>query len=324
LQYNKAPISRVISTKAKSTATYASPVSFSAGGVLGSTAVGLASGKAVTVFFEVPTCPIAASQINIKLHESATDTGCGIHAAPNVVMADADSYLYIRGNSVIANAGTPANGIHVVYSAILENVIAADRTANANSLVRAGDSLTIAVPSEYSASNITAVTSVTAQVISVRHKGQNTYLIDFTVGVNPSLVTTPLTGWDENEVLFYNGTAGSPTAYKGLAKDQLSAAVTGTSGASTVWRGAIRSAVNLSYPSANKDGILPIFDSSETTTVTKAWVASSGLPSVNKALSLYSDIDYNSGAMPFKCISIVDNTPDLNFYNLEVSIVPLY
>lgn len=322
MQYNKAPISRVISTKDKLTSTYASPVTFSAGGVLGSSAVTLQSGKAVTVFFEVPTAPIAASQINIKLHESSTGAGYGIHAAPNIVMADADSYLYIRGNSVVANAATASNGIHVVYSAILENVIPVDRTnVNAGSLVRAGDALTFTIPDNYVGTNITAVQSVTGQIISVKHKGQNTYLVDFTVGINPSAITSSLSGWNANEVLFYTGIAASPIQLKGLAKDQLSLAV---SGGSTAWKGAIRSAVNLSYPSANKDGILPIFDSNETTIATKSWVASSGIPSTDEAINLYSDIDYNSGAMPFKCVSIVDNTPTPDFYNLEVSIIPLY
>lgn len=322
MQYNKAPISRVISTKDKLTSTYASPVTFSAGGVLGSSAVTLRSGKAVTVFFEVPTAPIAASQINIKLHENSANVGCGIHAAPNVVMADADSYLFIRGNSVIANANTASSGIHVVYSAVLENVIPVDRVnVNAGSLVRAGDSLTITTPDNYVGTNITAVQSVTGQIISVKHKGQNTYLVDFTVGVNPSAITSSLTGWNANEVLFYKGIAESPTELKGLAKDQLSLAV---SGGSTAWKGAIRSAVNLSYPSANKDGILSILDSSETTIATKSWVASSGIPSIDKALNIYSEIDYNAGAMPFKCVSIVDNTPTPDFYNLEVSIIPLY
>lgn len=324
MQYNKAPISRVISTKDKLTSTFASPVTFGVNGALGASAVTLQSGKAITVFFEVPTCPIAASQINIKLHENSANTGCGIHVAPNVVMADADSYLFIRGNSVVANAATPAEGIHVVYSAILENVVAAGRNANSSSLVRAGDALVISVPAEFSESNLATVQSIAGQVISVKHKGQNTYLVDFTVGVDPSEVTTPLAGWNKNEVLFYTGTAGAPTAYKGLAKDQLNVFVAGTVGGNTMWRGAIRSAINLSYPSANKEGVLPIFESNENTVVTKSWVASSGLPSIDKALSLYSDIDYNSGAMPFKCVSIVDNTPNPNFYNLEVSIVPLY
>jgi hypothetical protein len=322
LQYNKAPISRVISTKDLSTSTFASPVTFSAGGVLGSSAVTLQSGKAVTVFFEIPTAPIAASQINIKLHENSANTGCGIHVAPNVIMADANSYLFIRGNSVIANAATASNGIHVVYSAVLENVVPVERNSvSVGSLVRAGDALVISTPAEYAGTNITSVQSVTGQIITVKHKGQNSYLVDFTVGVNPSAVTSSLTGWDANEVLFYKGTAGTPTELKGLSKDQLNVAV---SGGSNAWKGNIRSAVNLSYPSANKAGIILTADSSETTIATKSWVASSGLPSIGNALNIYSEVDYNSGAMPFKCVSIVDNTPSPNFYNLEVSIIPLY
>lgn len=324
MQYNKAPISRVISTKEKLTSTYASPLTFGTDGALGSSAVTLQSGRAVTVFFEVPVAPIAASQINIKLHPNGTCSG--LHATPNVVMADADSYLFIRGNSVVANAATAANGIHVVYSAILENVIPVNRTnASASSLVRAGDALTITTPVDYDGTNITAVQSVTGQIISVKHKGQNTHLVDFTVGVNPSAIASSLSGWAANEVLFYKGAALTPTApVVGLAKDQLRVGVSGVSGGNTAWSGSLNSAINLSYPDANKAGILNTVDSSETTIVTKSWVASSGLPATSNALNIYSEVDYNAGAMPFKCVSIVDNSSSTNFYNLEVSIIPLY
>jgi len=339
LQYNKAPISRVISTKDKLTSTYASPVTFGANGALGSSAVTLQSGRAVTVFFEVPTAPIAASQINIKLHPNGTCSG--LHAAPNVVMADADSYLFIRGNSVVANAATASNGIHVVYSAILENVIPVNRTnVNAGSLVRAGDNLNIITPIvvrvedtpnvitsvDYNETNITSVQSVTGQVISVKHKGQNTYLVDFTVGIDPDLVNSGITGWAANELLFYRGTAANPIPpIIGLAKDQFRVGVSGVSSGSTAWRGSLNSAINLSYPDDNKAGILNTVDSSETTIVTKNWVASSGLPATSDALNIYSEVDYNAGAMPFKCVSIIDNSSgENNFYNLEVSIIPLY
>lgn len=320
MHFNQAPISRVVSTKDVSTSSFASPVVFSAGGVLGSSAVSLQSGKAITVFFDVPSCPMAASQVNIKLHESSANTGCGIHALPNVVMTDADSYLFIRGNSALPNGASPANAnaLHVVYSAVLENISPVNRTnVDAGSLVRAGDDLILDIPADHT-SNIISVQSVTAKVLTVKHKGQNTYLIDFTVGVNATL-TSGVTGWNANEVFFYSG-----AVKKGLAKDQMVLSVSGSAGGQTVWRGSLKSAVNLSYPSANKEGVIPAFNASETALVSKSWIASSGIPSVGNMLNVYSEVDYNSGAMPFKCVSIVDNTPSPNFYNLEISIIPLY
>lgn len=323
MQFNKAPISRVISTQAKDEATLATPPVYSAGGALAAGAVTLASGKAVTIFFDVPAAAMAANQINIKLHESGAGAGFGIHALPNVYLSDADSYLFIRGNSVVANDGT---GIQVVYSAVIDNVSPAARLNDANGTwIRPGDAITIETPEGY-LSNGGTVSSVSAQVITVRQQSQNVFLVDFTVGVRHTLLqNTGLTGWAKNELLFHTGTTAAPENVKGLSKDQLALGVTGTVGGVSMWRGRLRTATNLSYPSANKAGILTPTDAANTAVVSKAWLASSGIPSkVDKTLEIYSDIDYNSGQMPFKCVSIVDNTTTSAYHNLEISIIPLY
>lgn len=324
MNINRAPISRILSTATKNETTFASPSSFGKEGVLASGAVSLASGRAITVFFEVPSYPLITNQIQIKLHESTTGECKGLHALPNVYLTDADSYMFIRGNSVIANSGTPATGCHVVYSAILDGVLPVSRAQNSSaSWVQPGDSMILNAPTGYSSNQI-AVATVEAQILTVRQRSNNTYMVDFTVGINPGLITSSKTGWAKNELMFYTGTAGAPTAVLGLASDQLNLDVAGASGGATLWKGTLRSTTNLSYPSANKAGVLPALNASEYLLASKSWLASSGLPAKNNTLDIYSDPDYNSGAMPFKCLSIVDNSDSTYYYNLEISIIPMY
>ena len=322
MNINRAPITRVISTATKNETTFAAPPGYGAAGVLNS--VSLASGKAVTVFFETPSYPLITNQISIKMASASADAG--IHVLPNVYMTDADSYLFIRGNSVIANAATAATGIHVVYSAIIDGVLPASRASDpAATWVRPGDVLTFTAPAGTTANNLATVQSVTAQVLTVRQRSNNTFLVDFTVGIDPDLITTAgITGWAKNDVFFHAGTAGSPTSLVGLGKDSLSLQIAGSVSGTTAWTGTLKSPVNLSYPSANKAGIIPAINSSEFLLATKAWVGVSGLPNTSATgIDIYSDPDYNSGAMPFKCISIVDNSSSGN-YLMEVSIIPMY
>lgn len=322
MNINRAPISRVISTAAKNEASFAAPPAFANDGTLST--VSLASGKAVTVFFETPSYPLISNQIWIKLSPQTSAAPSVIHALPNVYMTDADSYLFIRGNSVIANAATATDGIHVVYSAIIEGLLPVSRANDsAATWVRPGDTLSISAPTGYSSSNAATVQTVAAQVITVRQRSNNAFLVDFTVGIDPDLVVSGISGWAKNDLLFHKGTAASPTDILGLGRDQLSLDVSGSVSGNVAWKGIIRSPVNLSYPSANKTGIIPAVNSSEFLLATKAWVANSGIPSTGTALDIYSDPDYNSGAMPFKCISIVDNSTT-GHYNLEVSIIPMY
>lgn len=325
MNINRAPISRLLSTATVNPNSFASPSSFGKEGVLASGSVSLTSGRAITLFFEVPSYPLITNQILIKLNES-TDGECkGMHVLPNVYLTDADSYMFIRGNSVIANSGTPANGCHVVYSAILDGVLPVSRAQESSAgWVRPGDSITFTAPRDYSSSNNIAVSAVEAQILTVRQRSNNTYLVDFTVGINPSLITTGKTGWAKNDLLFYTGSANAPTAFLGLSADQLSLDVTGSATGNAAWKGVIRSAVNLSYPSVNKVGVVPAPNSSEYLLATKNWLATSGIPVTGNSLEIYSDPDYNSGAMPFKCVSLLDNSDGAHYYNLEVSIIPMY
>jgi len=333
MNFNLAPITRIISTVAKDETSYAAPPTFTAGGALAAGAVPLKSGRGVTVFFEVPSCPIAANQIDIKLHEVTAGTCLGIRALPNVYLTDADSYLFIRGNSVVANNATATDGIHVVYSAIVEGVLPASRSGDSSGAwVRPGDVLVITPPTTAHTSNATQVSSVDAEVINVRQRNNNTFLIDFTVGIDPDLVTSGISGWAKNELLFHTGTTASPTALLGLARDQLSLNVSASpkGGGNVQWKGILKSAVNLSYPSANKSGIIPAMNASDFLLAPKSYIASCGIPSIGTGSSLqnlkiYADPDYNSGAMPFKCLSIVDNSSNASsYYNLEISIIPMY
>lgn len=331
MNFNLAPVSRIISTAVKDETTYASPTAYTNGGSLGT--VSLKSGRAVTLFFETPSCPVATNQIDIKLTEVTPLTCLGIRALPNVYLTDADSYLFIRGNSSYANAASAGDGIHVVYSAIVDGVIPGSRSnLPSGAWIQPGDTLTITAPTAHS-SNAVTVSSVDAEVITVRQRSSDTYIVDFTVGIDPDVITgSGLTGWAKNELLYYTGTAGSPVGLKGLAKDQLALSIMGSPKGSSnfYWKGTVKSAVNISYPSANKSGIIPSLDSGLFLLAPKAWAASNGIPSNGTAstltnLNIYCDPDYNSGAMPFKCLSIVDNSSNASsFYNLEISIIPMY
>ena len=266
MNFNLAPITRIISTIAKDETSFAAPPTFTAGGALAGASVSLKSGRATTIFFEVPSCPVAANQIDIKLHEVTAATCLGLRVAPNVYMADADSYLFIRGNSVVANSATATDGIHVVYSVIVEGVLPVSRSSDSSgSWIRPGDVLVITPPTSAHTSNAVTVSSVDAEVINVRQRNNNTFLIDFTVGIDPDLVTSGISGWAKNELLFHTGTTASPTALLGLARDQLTLPVSASpkGGGNVQWKGVIKSAVNLSYPSANKSGIIPAINSAD-------------------------------------------------------------
>lgn len=320
MNFNQAPITRIINTKPISTVTYAGPaVPGAAGGF--ATAPSLLSGRAVTVFFETPNWPLAASKISLKVLSLGIGAPTGLYACPNVYMTDADSKLFIRGNSIYANANNVANGIHVVYSAVLRNLVNTG-VRSLESLVRPGDVITLTAPTASQLHNQTTVSSIAAAVTAVRLQGQNT-VIEFSIGIDPDVIaTTGITGFAINEVLFYNTAGNPPTNLVGLSRDQLSLKA---SSAAAGWSGDLGQAVNLSYPSANKVGIVPEPNASLYTLASKNWVVKCGAPFAGD-YTFNTDTDQNSGATGYKCISIVDSTTDADTagYQVEVTIYPAY
>lgn len=319
MNFNQAPITRIINTRPINTDTYANPAIPGAAGGLG-TAPTLLSGRAVTVFFETPNWPLGASKISLKLVNINAPTG--LYACPNVYMTDADSKLFIRGNSIYNNDATPTDGIHVVYSAVLRNLVNTG-VRSVESLVRPGDVIKLTAPTASSSSNLVNDAIVTA----VRLQGQNT-VIEFSVDITPASITqTGITaGWNRLDVLFHAGAVEAPTNLVGLSRDQLSLKA---SSAAAGWSGDLGQAVNLSYPSANKVGIVPEPNASLYTLASKNWVVKCGAPFASTAVdyTFSTDIDQNSGSVGYKCISIVDSTPVGSTaigYQVEVTIYPAY
>lgn len=320
MNFNQAPITRIINTRPLDTATYASPAIPGAAGGIG-TVLSLLSGRAVTIFFETPNWPLAASKISLKLLNIGAPTG--LYACPNVYMTDADSKLFIRGNSIYANNGTVANGIHVVYSAVLRNLVNTG-VRSVESLVRPGDVIKLTPPTASPSSNLVNDAKVTA----VRLQGQNT-VIEFSVDITPNSITgSGLTGWNKLDLLFHAGSVGTPTDLVGLSRDQISLKASSNAAG---WSGDLGQAVNLSYPSANKVGIVPEPNASLYTLASKDWVIKCGAPFASTTVdyTFSTDIDQNSGSVGYKCISIVDSSTSAGLgtdigYQVEVTIYPAY
>lgn len=320
MNFNQAPITRIINTRPIDTTTYAGPATPGAAGGFG-TPPSLLSGRAVTVFFETPNWPLAASKISLKLVNLGVGSPTGLYACPNVYMTDADSKLFIRGNSLYSNANSPTNGIHVVYSAVLRNLVNTG-VRSLESLVRPGDVITLTAPTASLLSNQITVSSITAIVTAVRLQGQNT-VIEFSIGIDPdAIANTGISGFALKEVLFYDTAGDPPTNLVGLSRDQLSLKA---SSAAAGWSGDLGQAVNLSYPSANKVGIVPEPNASLYTLANKAWVVKCGAPFAGD-YTFNTDTDQNSGSTGYKCISIVDSTTDNDAagYQVEVTIYPAY
>ena len=314
MNFNQAPITRIINTNPIDTTKYAGPAVPGAGGILG-TAPTLFSGKAVTVFFETPNWPLAASKISLKVLTAAGTPLC-LYACPNVYMTDADSKLFIRGNSIYSNEDTAANGIHVVYSAVLRNLVNTG-VRSLESLVRPGDVIKLTVPTASPSSNLVTDAIITA----VRLQGQNT-VIEFSVVIDPDAITqASITGWNKLDLLFHAGAIDTPTDLVGLSRDQLSLKA---SSSAAGWTGDLGQAVNLSYPSANKVGIVPEPNARLYTLASKNWVVKCGAPFAGD-YTFNTDTDQNSGATGYKCISIVDSSPaGATGYQVEVTIYPAY
>lgn len=342
MNFYQAPIVRNIFTAAKDTTTLAIPEVPSAAAF---TSAGIKHGRSVTVFFETPGWPTAASKIELR----GMGLGKGnLTAAPNICLSDADSYLFLRGASVYANNTTAANGIHVVYSAYLDNVVPSSTRASAtnNYWVRPGDLFTFTNPYTTSAgTNLgTDNTRSNAIITSVRQKNSgNKLLIEFSVPI----VTTAVNGyaggsaanWAGRDFVFWQGAAiGSATASKGLSYHQVSTTV--TEAGTAAWTGTLSNATNLTYTAANRPGLLPatagsdaeMVDPSKMLICNSASLAATGrqmavVPdAATEPATYYTDFtfehvsDFAQGSVPYRCISF-NATSD---WVLELLVHPLH
>lgn len=326
MNFYQAPIVRTLYTATKSTTSVAIPEVPAAAAFV---APGISHGRNITVFFETPGWPTAASKIQVRGTALSGSVG-NLAAAPNVCLSDADSYLFLRGASVYANNSTPANGMHVVYSAYLDNVVPSSaRASAANSYwVRPGDSFTFTNPYTSSAgTNLgTDGTRSNAIITSVRQKNSgNKLLIEFSVPIVQTAVNGYAGGsaanWAGRDFVFWQGAAiGSATASKGLSYHQVSTTVTEAS--TSAWTATLSGAVNLTYTAANRPGLLPassgsdaeMVDPSKMLICNSASLAVTGrqmgvVPSGTAPTNYNTDFtfehvsDFAQGSVPYRCIS---------------------
>lgn len=264
MNFYQAPIARFIYTAVRNTDTVARPVVPDTG-VYNDTALGThqALGRNVTVFFETPGWPTASHKIEVRGQVAGTTvTNGNLVAAPNVCLSDADSYIFLRGNSVFANNATPANGIHVVYSATLDNVQLASGSSRAsdgnNYWVRPGDTFTFTNPVQAATvgSNIGDDgngRNQVATVTSVRQKGgPDRLVIEFSVPIVTTAVAGYRTGaeaWALRDLVFFQGaTPGAAVNPVGLSFNRPTVRASSSGGG---WSGVLSGVVNLTYPTAN-------------------------------------------------------------------------
>lgn len=330
MNFYQAPVTRLIHTDAKDQAVYAIPPAYDENGVVSDTY--LKSGRAVTVFFETPGWPSAASKIEMRT--SPVSTAGALTVAPNTYLSNADSYLFIRGNSVYGNNST--TDIHVVYCATIAGVVPSEaRKALPNNYwIQPGDTF------DFNGLNRSGTNKSTNNfgpgvlpiVTAVRTKGSpQDFYVEFSVPINTSVVGAggTFSVWADYELKFFNGVQVSATDIIGLAKDQLRPTVT----SSTNWTGTMVNPVNLSYPAANKAGIVPPPDPSKFLITSKEAFKANGAPhhvqtvTKNTAHShlVFEQLpDYNQGFTPYRCISFYDWSSNNTGYMVELTIHPVH
>jgi hypothetical protein len=350
MNFYQAPIARFIRLVARDTASVAVPVVPGTGVYPAST--GQALGRNVTVFFETPGWPTASHKVEVK--GQTTGTPNNLVAAPNVCLSDADSYIFLRGNSVYANNATASLGIHVVYSATLENVQpSTTRAASSNNYwVRPGDTFTFTNPVQAASvgSNIgdaAGFTSV-AVVTSVRQKGgPDRLVIEFSVPIVTTAVLGYRTGtsgnWPAYDLVFFAGASpGAATNPVGLSFNRLQVQVSSASN----WTAALSAAVNLSYPTANPAGLFVpdpsgsdpkpagLINPSSTLITSSAALAANGrqmyvqldggTPATryNCNYTFEHRPDFNQGSAPYRCISFT--AAGSSDWSIEVLVHPLH
>ena len=338
MNFYQAPITRLIHTDAKSETVYAIPTVYDADGV--SSGSYLQSGRAVTVFFETPGWPSAASRIELRLNTKG-NSAAALTVAPNVYLTDADSYLFIRGNSVYANNSTTE--IHVMYCATISGVVPSEarKALPNNCWIKPGDLFAFS-GIDRATTNISSTsfgpsgTGTSAVITSVRTKGSpQDFLVEFSVPINATSVGSNIPDNNFNtyrnyELQFFNSSQGSGTSIIGLSRDQLQPKVTSSSN----WTGTMSNPVNLSYPAANKAGIVPAADPSKFILTNqlgfKAGYGPHHFQTVTKNSSHQQIIleqrpDYNQGFTPYRCISLYDwTTQSADGYFVELTIHPVH
>jgi hypothetical protein len=315
----------------------------------------LASGRNVTLFFETPGWPTGSHKIEVR--GSATGGSGNGHtaslvAAPNVCLSDADSYLFLRGGSVYANNGAASNGIHVVYSATLSNIAlpaGSTRESSTNFYwIRPGDTFDFTNPYTGTAgTNIgTDGTRTKATVTSVRQRGgRDNLIIEFSIPIATAAVQGYAGGsanWAAWDVIFFQGaSAGAATASQGLSYNQLTIPVASTSN----WSATLSSAVNLSYPAANRPGLFVpstsggaagLVDPGKMLVCNAASLAANGrqmyiqLDGVDPPQYNFSHVfehrpDFNQGSVPYRCISFsASDISNPTLWAVEVLVHPLH
>jgi hypothetical protein len=311
VNFYQGPVCRSIHTDTKDTTTFASPITYS-GGVIDH--LTLESGRSITVFFETPSWPASAQKINGLVTKKGSSNK--LLVAPNVYISDADSYLFMRGNSVYAN-GTPPD-IHVMYSASLVDIkpLVGDSGrsgATNNFFIQPGDSFSIV--SGRSTSNLQTVDGISSPTITaVRTKnGPYSAYIDFSVGIAaagenaPNRPANP--AWATNDLMFFDGGTASPLNLIKLG-NQPSFKVVCTD----KWEATLMYPVNTSYPAANKAGVIPPPDPSRFLITNKKSFSSIAVPFEASATSFAfeQDLDSSQGTTPFRCISFLDTTETVN------------
>jgi hypothetical protein len=363
MNFYQAPIARIVSIADKDEQETVSPIVpicgiFSPGGLP------FGHGKNVTVFFETPGWPTASSKINVRGHVIGTPTeimsGCAgttCVVAPNICLSDADSYLFLRGNNVYGNNQEDSTlGSHVMYSAQIDvSFVNPDRASAENGYwVRPGDTIIFTNPFIGQAgSNLGIATTgdgtiSNATITSVRHKaGSKSFLVEFTVPISLSDIQdyaggAALSTWGGRDLVFYQG--GAPqnaTQSKGLSYNKLTLEVEGPADAKghSIWRGTIHNAINLTYTSANRPGLIPSISggSAELVDPSKLLICNSHALRANGRLQMgltgvaayHSDYqfeyvsDFNQGSVPYRCVSISAPASSLRWV-LEIVVHPLH
>ena len=321
MNFYQGPVCRYIHTDIKNVQSFASPAAYS-GGVLDH--LTLESGRSVTVFFETPSWPASAQ----KIYGVVTPKGSSnkLLVAPNVYISDADSYLFMRGNSVYANGASP--DIHVMYSASLVDIKplvgnSGRSGATNNFFIQPGDSFSIV--SGRGTSNLRTVDGISSPTITaVRTKnGPYSAYIDFSVGIAASGANAPSQpanpAWATNDLMFFDGSTTSPLNLIKLG-DQPSFKVVCTG----KWEATLMYPVNTSYPEANKAGVIPPPDPARFLITNKKafYSLASSVPSTSPAyFSFEQDLDSSQGTTPYRCISLLDTTTtENNGFTVELNI----
>jgi len=324
VNFYQGPVCRSLHLDVKNVESLAGPASYSGGNLAHPV---LEAGRAVTVFFETPGWPAAAQKIEGLV--TTKGSANALLVAPNVYLSDADSYWFMRGNSVYANSSDTGPNIHVMYTATLKDIKplvgnGGRSGATNNFFIQPGDSFTIV--SGRGTSNLQTVDSIASPTITAVRSKNGPYVayVDFSVGIaasgNNAVLgnETAKSSWDKNDLAFFDGTAAAPTNLVWLGGDQPSFKVVCTG----KWEATLSYPVNTSYPSANKAGVIPAPDPARFLITNKK-----SFPAVAKHVLTASpfvfeqDLDSSQGTAPFRCISLFDTTSnDNNGFTVELTI----